>query len=232
MADDCGFPGIEMISDEWEISGAGFAGTSTHPFLEYRNGEILATHYFAFVEDIIKKDIPLSVLMICLSGQHNLPGDFVGTRTFATRSGFKTPIYNAYALSAMLGESILESKSDEKIGVIPTRCENGDFAVAIFNYSKNLLKPNGTLNTRLTVKLPDGKYTVTHYRLDKENCNSYTAWKELGRPEHCSQNEAEIVNQAGMLKPWYEDEVFEGTDFSLDMQLPDYAVSLLKFTKR
>ncbi len=232
MADDCGFPGIEMISDEWEISGGGFAGTSTYPFLEYRNGEILSAHYFAFVEDIIKKDIPLSVLMICLSGQHNLPGDFVGTRTFATRSGFKTPIYNAYALSAMLGESILESKSDEKIGVIPTRCENGDIAVAIFNYSKNLLKTNGTLNTRLTVKLPDGKYTVTHYRLDKENCNSYTAWKELGRPEHCSQNEAEIVNQAGMLKPWYEDEVFEGTDFSLDMQLPDYAVSLLKFTKR
>ena len=94
------------------------------------------------------------------------------------------------------------------------------------------MKTNGTLNTRLAVKLPDGKYTVTHYRLDKENCNSYTAWKELGRPEHCSQNEAEIVNQAGILKPWYEDEVFEGTDFSLDMQLPDYAVSLLKFTKR
>jgi hypothetical protein len=113
------------------------------------------------VEDIIKEDISLSKLMICLSGQHNLPGDFVGTRTFATRSGFKTPIYNAYALSAMLGETILECETDEKPGVVPTLCENGDVAVAIFNYSKKLLKRNGTLNTRLEIKLPDGEYRLT-----------------------------------------------------------------------
>ena len=132
----------------------------------------------------------------------------------------------------MLGESILESETDEKLGVIPTLCENGDVAVAIFNYSKKLLKRNGTLNTRVEIKLPEGEYTVTHYRLDKENCNSYTAWKELGRPEHCSQNEAEAVNRASILKPWYEDEEFSGNEFSLDMQLPDYSISLLKFKKK
>lgn len=232
LAADCGFPDIEIISDEWEISGGGFVGTAKYPFVEYRNSEVFSAHYFAFIEDIIRKDVSLSALMICLSGQHNLPGDFVGTRTFATRSGFKTPIYNAYALSAMLGETILENNADDKIGVIPTLCENGDVAVAIFNYSKNLLKPNGTLNTRLAVKLPEGEYTVSHYRLDKENCNSYTAWKELGRPEHCSQQEAETVNQASILKPWYPDEEFAGSDFSLDMQLPDYSISLLKFKKK
>ena len=96
---------------------------------------------------------------------------------------------------------------------------------------RRLLKPNGTINTNLRVKLPEGRYTVTHYRLDKSNCNGYSAWKEQGRPESCSQAQAEAVNRASVLKPWYPDEEFEGTEFSLDMQLPDYAVSLIKFTK-
>ncbi len=231
IASDCGFDGIETISDEWEITGGGFLTTEKYPLLEFRNGEIFASHYFAFVEDIIKHNISLTALMICLSGQHDLPGDFCGTRTFATKSGFKPPIYNAYALAAMLGESILECDADEKIGVIPTICENGDVAVAIFNYAANLLKPNGTLNTRVRIKLPEGKYSVSHYRIDKENCNSYTAWKELGRPQVYSQKDLETINKASILKPWYDDECFEGSDFSLDIQLPDYSVSLLKFKK-
>ena len=232
IAADCGFPGIETISDEWEICGGGYLTSEKYPLLEYRNGEVLSAHYFAFIEDILKHNISLTALMICLSGQHELPADFCGTRTFATKSGFKTPIYNAYALSAMLGETILESTADDKIGVIPTLCDNGDITVAIFNYSKNLLKKNGTLNTKLTIKLPNGRYTVTHYRLDKENCNSYTAWKELGKPEAYSQNELEAINSASRLMPWYNDEVFEGTEYSLTTQLPDYSISLLKFSKQ
>ena len=231
LASDCGYPDIEMISDEWEMTGGGFCGTEKYPLLEYRNSEVFSSHLFAFIEDIIKRDAPVSKLMICLSGQHHLSGDFIGTRTFATKNGFKTPIYNAYALSAMLGENILEFENDKKIGVIPTICENGDISVAIFNYSPNFLKPNGTLNTRVKIKLPEGKYTVSHYRLDKENCNSYTAWKELGKPQTYSQNDLEAINQASILKPWYADEDFEGSDFSLDIQLPDYSVSLLKFHK-
>ena len=45
------------------------------------------------------------------------------------------------------------------------------------------------------------------------------------------QAEAEAVNRAGVLKPWYADEQFSGSHFSLEMQLPDYAISLIKFTK-
>ena len=231
IADDCGFGDIEMISDEWEMCGGGGATVDEFPFFEYRNGEKFSSLYFAMIEDVIKKDISLSKLMICLSGQHELPGDFCGTRTFATKSGFKTPIYNAYALSGMLGTILLDVEKDEDIGVIPTLCDNGDIAVAVFNFSKRLLKPNGTLNTRVCVKVPKGKYSVTHYRIDKSNCNSYTAWKELGKPDNPSQNEAEIINRASILKPWYEDEEFEGSEFSVDMQLPDYSVSLLKFSK-
>ena len=166
VAADCGFPDIEMISDEWEMTGGGFCTSDKYPIVEYRNGEVFSSHYFAFIEDIIKNNISLTALMICLSGQHHLPRDFCGTRTFATKNGFKTPIYNAYALSAMLGETILESTSDDKIGVIPTLCDNGDIAVAIFNYSKNLLKKNGTLNTPLHI-IVSIKKTATHTRHGK-----------------------------------------------------------------
>ncbi len=232
VANDCGFGDIEMISDEWELCGGGGATIDEYPFFEYRNGEKFSALYFAMIEDVIKRDIPISRLMICLSGQHDLARDFCGTRTFATKSGFKPPIYNAYALSAMLGSSLLDVEKDENIGVIPTICDNGDVVIAVFNFAKRLLKPNGTFNTRLCVKLPEGRYTVTHYRLDKSNCNSYSAWKELGKPENLSQNETETINRASILKPWYEDEEFNGSEFSLDMQLPDYSISLLKLSKK
>lgn len=231
IAEDCGFDDIEMISDEWEMCGGGGATVDEYPFFEYRNGEKFPALYFATVEDIIKREIPLSRLMICLSGQHELPRDFCGTRTFATKNGFVTPIYNAYALSAMLGDSLLEFDADKELGVIPTACDNGDIAVVIFNFSKNLLHTKGTLNTRVHVKLDGNKYMVSHYRIDKSNCNAYTAWKELGKPDCCSQDDTEAINKASILKPWYEDEAFEGTEFSLDMQLPDYSVSLLKFKR-
>ena len=231
LADDCGFQGIEMISDEWDICGGGWLTTKDYPILDYRNSEVFSAHYFAFIEDLLQSGLDLSAVMICLSGQHDLTGDFTGTRTFATRSGFKTPIYNAYALAAKLGQTILEGKADDKLGVIPTLCDNGDIAIAVFNYAPRLLKPNGNFHTRLEVDLPQGDYTVTHYRLDKSNCNPYSAWKEAGRPEYCSQAEAEAVNRAGVLKPWYADEQFSGSHFSLEMQLPDYAISLIKFTK-
>ncbi len=231
LASECGFEGIEMISDEWEATTWGFSGIAKNPVFDYRNNEIFPAHYFSLIDTVINENIDINAIMVCLSGAHNLPADFAGTRTFATKSGFKLPIYNGYALSAMLGETLLDCEKDGKIGVIPTVCDNGDVAIAVFNFAKNLLKPNGTIHARLNVKLPEGKYNVTHYRLDRDNCNSYTAWKEFGKPEHCSQFEAEMVKQASELKPWYPDESFEGSDFTLDITLPDYSISLIKLSK-
>ena len=232
LADDFGFKGIEMISDEWDICGGGWLTVDEYPKLNYRNNEIFSSHYFAMIDDILKKDIDVSAFMICLSGQHDLTKDFTGTRTLATKSGFKLPIYNAYALSAMLGQTILESSCDKNVKVIPTLCENGDIAVAVFNYSKNTAKRNGTININLKVKLPYGEYSVSHYRIDKNNCNSYSAWTELGQPEYPTQNEAEVINKAAILKKWYEDEEITGDEYSLDIQMSDYSVSLLKLKSK
>ena len=92
-------------------------------------------------------------------------------------------------------------------------------------------KRNGTVNANLKVKLPYGEYSVSHYRIDKNNCNSYSAWMELGQPEYPTQNEAEVINKAALLKKWYEDEEIKGDEYSMNIQMSDYSVSLLKFKK-
>ena len=96
----------------------------------------------------------------------------------------------------------------------------------------NWLPVNTTGLLRLSnIKLKaDAEYDIVFWA-QCSNCNAYTAWKEAGRPACCTQAQAEAVNRAGVLKPWYADEIFKGSLFSLDMQLPDYAVSLIKFTK-
>jgi beta-xylosidase len=121
---------------------------------------------------------------------------------------------------------------EKNVKVIPTLCENGDIAIAVFNYSKNTAKRNGTININLKVKLPYGEYSVSHYRIDKNNCNSYSAWTELGQPEYPTQNEAEVINKAAILKKWYEDEEIKGDEYSLDIQMSDYSVSLLKLKSK
>ena len=231
IADDLGFTETEMISDEWELCGGGWLTTSKYPILDYRNSEVFSSLYFGFIEDVIARDVNVSAIMICLSGQHDLTDDFAGTRTFATKSGFKLPIYNAYALAAMLGENILECRCEGNVNAIPTMTDNGDIVVAVFNYAKNPNKPNGTLNTGIRISVPDGKYSVSHYRLDKDNCNSYTAWKELGRPECYTQRDIEKIETSSRLVPWYQSEEFSGDEFYISTQLPEYSVSLIKLTK-
>ena len=175
---------------------------------------------------------PYEHLMICLSGQHDLKSEFSGSRSFVSKSGFRLPIYNGYALAAMLGDSRLTCENDTKIGVIPTAHENGDITIALYNYSIYPLKPNGPQHIDLNVEIPEGEYTVEHYRLDAEHCNSYSAWCKLGKPETMTQVQRETVKKAQILKTMYPNETISGSLFTDKIVMPDDAVSVIRLIKK
>ena len=115
LAEECGFPKLEILVDEWGLSTEGFTSAEQSPPLVFRNTELYASGYAHLINVYTRKKVPVSRQMICLSGQHNLEKDFHGYRNFFTLSGFPKPIYNAYALAAKLGDYLLESPEfDEK----------------------------------------------------------------------------------------------------------------------
>jgi len=103
--------------------------------------------------------------------------------------------------------------------------------VALYNYTVNRLRLKGTQHVRLELQLPEGEYTVSHYRLDEENCNSYTAWKKLGSPRDISMEDRETIRHSAKLKLWYPQESFCGSVYTDSIVLPDDAISLIKLTK-
>ena len=63
-------------------------------------------------------------------------------------------------------------------------------------------------------QIPEGEYTVEHYRIDAEHCNSYSAWCKLGKPETMTQVERETVKKAQNIKTMYPNETIAGNLFT------------------
>lgn len=233
LAEDCGFENLEMIVDEWGLSTEGFTCAQQSPALIFRNTELYASAYAHLIHEYTVRKAPVSRQMICLSGQHNLERDFHGYRSFFTLSGFPKPIYNAYAMAAKLGNRLLEGAVfDEKseTGVFPTATEDGKVIVMVYRFHPEQNRPVTPEHICLKIGGMNGKYQISHYRLDHENCNSYTAWCERGSRPHSSQKEREEILQQGKLKVWYPEETvqLEG-EWQMDLVMTENAVSLIEF---
>ena len=111
------------------------------------------------------------------------------------------------------------------------RTPEGNVVVALYNYTANKLKLKGTQHVAMEVALPEGEYKVSHYRLDADYGNTYTAWKKLGYKNDLSQMEREQVVSAGEKLLWYPEETFTGDIYTDKIVLTDDAVSVIKFTK-
>lgn len=232
IAKEYGYGDLEMIGDEFEATTEGYLGVDFETGFDYRNSERFPAYYFALIDIMLQKKSALSKLLICLSGGHHLTKEFGGQRTFVTKSGIKLPIYNGYKLAALLGENFVPYTNDTKVGVIPTVDEEGNIVVALYNYTANKLKLKGTQHVAIEVELPEGEYSVSHYRLDADHGNTYTAWKKLGYKNDLTQMEREAVVSAGEKTLWYEAEDFVGGTYSDKIVMTDDAVSVIKFTRK
>jgi hypothetical protein len=104
----------EMIFDEWGASTSGFYNREECPALMMREDSSFAAYYGKLLTRLSNHIVPVSKLMICLSGQHEMVTDFSGFRNFFTLNGIKKPIYNAYVLGAKLYDNLLQNENLKK----------------------------------------------------------------------------------------------------------------------
>ncbi|HVG16201.1 MAG TPA: hypothetical protein VM935_14620, partial [Chitinophagaceae bacterium] len=73
---------------------------------------------------------------------------------------------------------------------------------------------------------------LTHYRIDQEHSNSFTAWKRMGSPANPSPEHVAALEKAGQLEmigspQWVK--IKEGAT-TTQFNLPRQGVSLIKMT--
>ena len=200
------YPEMEFVMDEFGASGAGFCNLLDCPKLIFRENEIFAAFLGQLVTRLIRDDVRVSRLMMCMSGSHQphqRPGEFVefnGFRSFFTEHFITKPVYNAYRLVRKLHSGILAYETAaEHLDVLPTTDgENYSILLAYADgdYSEDL----PALTETLTLPL-DGKYRVTTWIIDADHVNPYRMWQRENMPDHPDEAQLEALRTEGILRP-------------------------------
>ena len=114
MINDRGFGDKELICDEWGAASHGYYNVEECPEFYFRENEIYSSYYARYIYELIKLGAPLSKMLICLSGQHEMITDFSGFRNFFTLNFIRKPIYNAYILASKLSDGLLRSENENE----------------------------------------------------------------------------------------------------------------------
>jgi len=124
--------------------------------------------------------------------------EFPGLFGLITRNGIRKPNYNAFKMLRMLGRSrirILGGNSevngiatynDEKITIILHNC------LYDIKRAEGDSRYNRIINLKVE-NIPWSKVKVEHYRIDDLRSNAYTAWKQIGSPKDCTDEQMEYL---------------------------------------
>jgi len=127
--------------------------------------------------------------------------DFSGFRNFFTLNFFAKPIYNAYVLASKLYEGLVSYEADENIFVVPTKNDDGDYAVLLTycgeKFSEELPEKEETISFEESLV---GK-SVTVYCIDKNTTNPYRLYKKNGYSDNLTDEQIKILREEGKIKP-------------------------------
>ncbi len=196
-----GFENVEMILDEWGAASHGFYNAEECPKLLFRENEIFSAYFSRLVYQLIESEIPISKLMICLSGQHEMRTDFSGFRNFFTLNFIAKPIYNAHLMTSKMGDYLVRSDCEnENVFTVPTKDENGNYAVMLTYCAAHFEEDLPDVEELLTFDEDISDKTVTVYCIDKNNNNPYRMWERAGKPE-MTEEMLGALREEGRLKP-------------------------------
>ena len=208
--------GIDIIVDEWGAASHGFYNVDECPALMFREKSDFAAYFGKMITAYIEEELPVSKMLICLSGQHEMTTDFSGFRNFFTLNFIKKPIYNAYVLGAKLGNSLLATEGErENMSVLATGNNDGKISVMLAYASQNFDIELPDVKETLSFEGIGGKHKVRVWCIDEKHTNPYALSLREDIGENPTLEQIERMREEGTLKPLYETTV----DFDLDNRI-------------
>ena len=153
-------------------------------------------------------------------------------RMFGQMEGNRVPVISnsSYNYSTVRDSSVRNIEPD--VNGIATTSDHSA-SVMVWNYhDKNDLNVPATPVTVSFKGVSSRMVLLTHYRIDQEHSNSFTAWKKMGSPQNPSPEQIAALEKAGQLEmlgspQWVK--VKDGAVIS-QFNLPRQGVSLIKIS--
>jgi xylan 1,4-beta-xylosidase len=238
-----------VVIGESDPEGCAACSVATNPENAYRNGTMYSSYTAAQIArtyelaDFHKVNLLGSVTW---AFEFEDQPYFAGFRDLAT-NGIDKPVLNVFRMlgqmdgdrlavessSAAPLETIRDSGVRDRpdIYALATRSSRA-IAVLVWNYHDDDL-PSAPAEIDLTIDgAPDGRPTLTHFRVDRDHGNAYELWKKMGSPQAPTPAQYAQLEKGGKLQALGAParvRVRDGT-VRLPLTLPRQGVSLLKLT--
>jgi xylan 1,4-beta-xylosidase len=237
-----------IVIGESDPEGCAACPARTNPSNAYRNG----TMYSSYTAEQLARTYELADRhgvniqgAVSWAFEFEDQPSFDGFRDLAT-NGVDKPVLNVFRmLGKMTGNRVAVSSSgaltldDVRDGSVRGSADVSAIATAdarscsvlVWNYHDDDL-PGPAAEIALTIDgLTDGRPTLTHYRVDGDHSNAYTAWKAMGSPQQPSGAQQSALTLAGQLQALAPPSRVTVTNhrLSLTFALPRQGVSMLRF---
>jgi len=238
-----------IVIGESDPEGCAACPVRTNPSNAYRNG----TMYSSYTAEQLARTYELADqhgvnLLGAVSWAFEFEDQpyFDGFRDLAT-NGIDKPVLNVFRMLGKMSGNRVASESTaaqslDNVRDASVRESNDVSALAsadarscsvlVWNYHDDDL-PGPAAEITLTIDgVADGKPTLTHYRVDGDHGNAYTAWKSMGSPQLPTEAQREALILAGQLQTLGAPQHVTATKHRLTttFTLPRQGVSLLRFT--
>lgn len=220
------------------------------PQLAYRNGTMYSSYtaaVFARKHELAQRHgVNLEGALTWAFEFENQPY-FAGFRSLAT-NGIDKPVLNVFRMfSKMSGEQIEAVSSGQQsldvvmrqgvrgepdVGVLAS-CDDKQVCVLVWHYhDDDLPGPTATVKLQLRGATPLPT-KVTHYRVDEEHSNAFTAWKKMGSPQKpIDEQYARLQKEMTLAESSSPTQLaVDGDAVEFQFDLPRAAVSLLVLTQ-
>jgi len=237
---------IPVIIGESDPEGCAACGMSTNPENAYRNGTMYSSYTAASFARLYELTDQYHINLlgaVTWSFEFENQPWFAGFRDLAT-NGVDKPVLNVfrmfgqmkgnrveavsnrmYNLNSILDSSIRRPHTD--IGVLATKADQ-TAAVMLWNYhDEDKTGSKDPVSISLN-KLPAKTVTISEYRIDTENSNSYTEWKKMGSPQTPDAKQIATLEKSGQLKMIGKPKKFNTANGAFEMELARQGVALLK----
>ncbi len=219
-----GFENTELVIDEWGASAQGFYNVEECPPLIFREHEVFSSYFAKLIYQLIESGINISMMMICLSGQHEMVVDFSGFRNFFTLNFIAKPIYNAHLMTSKMGDCLVGVEcGNENIFTVPTKDETGKYSVLLTYCSKYFEEDIPAITEELTFDENITGKKVTVWCIDKNHTNPYRNWERAGKPEMTEEYLVQL-REEGKMKPV---SVFTAENNTVSLELTPNATFLV-----
>jgi xylan 1,4-beta-xylosidase len=245
------FRDLPIVLSESDPEGCAACSARVYPQNAYRNGPLYPAYTAAMLKNILDlaaRDRTNIAGMLTWAFEFENQPYFDGFRTLAT-NGIDKPVLNLFRMAGLMRGERVPAESSSGVGIdsmlsrgVPDKADvdtlavrsDREISVLAWNYhDDDVPSPAAQVNLAVT-GVPDTilRVLARHYRIDQSHSNAYTAWKQMGSPQHPTPEQYAVLETAGHLQlldspRWI---ATSGGKADLRFELPRQGISLVQLS--